>query len=166
VFQRLAPKSNSTDSLTEVEPSLAEADLRSVEDKSSLLPLEPSLDAAAASTALLPPGTLSSIPDAAPTQALLQHRTALQEELSMQLAQMAGQLRRNAEHFSSALVADQAIVRNAEENISANFEVIKQERVRLRDHRSKSLGTTCLTITSVLVVSIAFVMMLFIVRLT
>jgi hypothetical protein len=90
----------------------------------------------------------------------------LQEELSVQLAQMAGQLRRNAEHFSSALAADQAVLRNTEEKIGANFDVMKQERVRLRDHRSKSLGTTCLTITSVLVVLISFVVMFFIVRLT
>jgi SNARE protein 1 len=96
----------------------------------------------------------------------LQHRTALQEELSSQLAQMAGQLRRNAEHFSTALAADQAVLSNAEEKIGANFDVMKQERVRLRDHRSRSLGTTCLTITSVLMVSIAFVIMLFIFRLT
>jgi SNARE protein 1 len=96
----------------------------------------------------------------------LQHRTALQEELSSQLAQMAGQLRRNAEHFSTALAADQAVLSNAEEKIGANLDVMKQERVRLRDHRSRSFGTTCLTITSVLVVSIAFVIMLFIFRLT
>jgi hypothetical protein len=61
--------------------------------------------------------------DAAPTQTLLQHRTALQEELSAQLAQMAGQLRSNAECFSNALAADQAVLRNAEEKIGANFDV-------------------------------------------
>ena len=155
----------------EVEPSAADAELlRSAEEESSLLPLEPSLNADTASAVLLRPRTpaspLSSIADAAPTQTLLQHRTALQEELSSQLAQMAGQLRRNAEHFSTALAADQAVLSNAEEKIGANFDVMKQERVRLRDHRSRSLGTTCLTITSVLVVSIAFVIMLFIFRLT
>jgi Membrane fusion protein Use1 len=165
VFQRLAPSSDVT--------SGPDADLfRPTEEESSLLPLEPSLDATTiASPVRLPPGTpraplSSTTGDATPTQALLQHRTVLQEELSAQLAQMAGQLRRNAEHFSSALAADQAVLRNAEEKIGANFDVMKQERVRLRDHRSKSLGTTCLTITSVLVVLIAFVIVFFILRLT
>ena len=91
---------------------------------------------------------------------------ALQEELSVQLAQMAGQLRRNAEHFSSALAADQVVLQGAEGKVGANLDVMKRERVRLRDHRGKSLGTTCLTISSVLVVTIAFIVMLFILRFT
>jgi hypothetical protein len=51
-----------------------------------------------------------------------QYRTALQE-LSAQLAQMTGQLRSNAEYFSNAVAADQAVLRNAEEKIGANFDV-------------------------------------------
>ena len=98
--------------------------------------------------------------------ALLQNSTALQEELAAQLAQMAGQLRRNAEHFSGALVADQAVLRAAEEKVGANLDVMKRERVRLRDHRGKALGTTCLTISSVLVVAIAFLVMFFVIRFT
>ncbi|KAH9166259.1 hypothetical protein EDB89DRAFT_2233000 [Lactarius sanguifluus] len=50
--------------------------------------------------------------DAASASALLRNSTALHEELA---AQMAGQLRRNAEHFSGALVADQGVLRVAEE---------------------------------------------------
>ncbi|KAF8491203.1 hypothetical protein F5888DRAFT_1737727 [Russula emetica] len=84
---------------------------------------------------------LASAPDAAPAQGLLQHCTALQEELSAQVAQMAGQLRRNAERFSTALAADQAVLRSTEGKIGANYDVMKRERVRLRDHRGKSLGT-------------------------
>jgi len=88
--------------------------------------------------------------------------TALQEELSAQLAQMAGELRRNAEHFSTALAADQAVLRSIEEKVGADYDVMKKrERVRLRDHRGKSFGTTCLTITSVLVVAVAFLVMFF-----
>ncbi|KAH9174062.1 hypothetical protein EDB89DRAFT_1954528 [Lactarius sanguifluus] len=49
---------------------------------------------------------------------------------------MAGQLRRNAEHVSGALAA--------EEKAGANLDVTKRERARLRDHRGKALGTTCL----------------------
>ncbi|KAH9016548.1 hypothetical protein EDB85DRAFT_2019272, partial [Lactarius pseudohatsudake] len=47
---------------------------------------------------------------------------------------MAGQLRRNAEHVSGALAAG--------EKAGANLDVMKQERVQLRDHRGKALGTT------------------------
>lgn len=79
---------------------------------------------------------------------------------------MAGQLRRNAEHFSGALVADQAVLSAAEEKVGANLDVMKRERVRLRDHRGKALGTTCLTISSVLIVAIAFLVMFFVIRFT
>jgi hypothetical protein len=79
---------------------------------------------------------------------------------------MAGQLRRNAEHFSGALVADQAVLGAAEEKVGANLDVMKRERVRLRDHRGKALGTTCLTLSSVLVVAIAFLVMFFVIRFT
>ncbi|KAH9953513.1 hypothetical protein BGW80DRAFT_1409680, partial [Lactifluus volemus] len=111
VFQRIAPTSDVT--------SGPNADVfRSTEEESSLLPLEPH-----STLQLSRPVPLSSTTaDGTPTQALLQHRTVLQEELSAQLAQMAGQLRRNAEHFSSALAADQAVLRNTEEKIGANFD--------------------------------------------
>jgi len=146
--------------------------LGSAEEESPRLPLEHTLNEGAAAPSILlqptiPAPSLASAADAAPAQqGLLQHGTALQEELSAQLAQMAGQLRRNAEHFSTALAADQAVLRSAEEKIGANYDVMKRERVRLRDHRGKSLGTTCLTITSVLVVSVAFLVMFFLLRFT
>ncbi|KAH9161877.1 hypothetical protein EDB89DRAFT_2028445, partial [Lactarius sanguifluus] len=47
---------------------------------------------------------------------------------------MVGQLRRNAERGSGALAAG--------EKAGANLDVMKRERVRLRDHRGKALGTT------------------------
>ncbi|KAH9022887.1 hypothetical protein EDB85DRAFT_1993131 [Lactarius pseudohatsudake] len=55
---------------------------------------------------------------------------------------MAGQLQRNAEHVSSALAAG--------EKAGANLDVMKRERVRLRDHHGKALGTTCLRPSSLL----------------
>ncbi|KAH9031036.1 hypothetical protein EDB85DRAFT_2275550 [Lactarius pseudohatsudake] len=69
--------------------------------------------------------------------------------------QLRRQLRRNAEHFSSALGADEGVLRAAEERMVANLDVVKRERERLRDHRGKALGTTCLAISSVVVVAIA-----------
>ena len=174
MIQRLASSSDATSGPIEVfKPPAADVGLllSSVEEESPRLPLDNTLDVGAtASSILLPPRipapSLASAADAAPAQGLLQHSTALQEELSAQLAQMAGQLRRNAEHFSTALAADQAVLRSAEEKIGTNYDVMKRERVRLRDHRGKSLGTTCLTITSVLVVAIAFLVMFFLLRFT
>ncbi|KAH9016562.1 hypothetical protein EDB85DRAFT_2291100 [Lactarius pseudohatsudake] len=89
--------------------------------------------------------------DTASESALLHHITELQEELAAQLAQMAGQLRRNAEHVSGALEADQGVLRAAEEKVSANLDMMKRERIR-RDHHGTALGTTCLTISSIVVV--------------
>jgi SNARE protein 1 len=159
--------------IEEVEPPAADVNLLlgSAEDESSRHSLEPLVDADAAAPSIplpprIPPPPSASAADAAPAQGLLQHSTALQEELSAQLAQMAGQLRRNAEHFSTALAADQAVLRNAEEKIGANYDVMKRERVRLRDHRGRSLGTTCLTLASVLVVAVAFLVMFFVLRFT
>jgi hypothetical protein len=169
VVQRLAPPSDVTSGpLEEIGPSASDVDLLlgSAEKDDP----RDSLDADTLSTSFLPPklqtSPLVSTTDAAPSQALLQHSTAVQEELSAQLAQMAGQLRRNAEHFSKALAADQVVLRDAEEKVGTNYDVMKRERVRLRDHRGKSIGTTCLTITSILVVTVAFVVMLFILRFT
>jgi SNARE protein 1 len=174
VVQRLASPSDVTSApIEEFEPPAADVSLLlgSAEEESPRHPVDNTRDeGAAAPSVLLPPRipapSLASAADAAPAQGLLQHSTALQEELSAQLAQMAGQLRRNAEHFSTTLAADQAVLRSAEENIGANYDVMKRERVRLRDHRGKSLGTTCLTISSVLVVAIAFLVMFFLLRFT
>ncbi|THH14283.1 hypothetical protein EW146_g6026 [Bondarzewia mesenterica] len=110
--------------------------------------------------------TTSTSSQPAPASAFVQNSSAVQEELSAQLAQMAGQLRRNAVHFSEALARDQAVVDVAEEKIGANYDAMKKERVRLRDHRAKSMGTTCLTLTSIFVVAVAFIWMFFIIRFT
>ncbi|KAI0061617.1 hypothetical protein BV25DRAFT_1886327 [Artomyces pyxidatus] len=116
------------------------------------------------------PANLPSLPSATtatvPQPAFLQNSAALQEELSAQLAQMAGQLRRNALHFSESLAQDQAVMKDTEEKIGANYDVMKKERVRLRDHRGKSMGTTCLTFLSLIVVLVAFILMFFVIRLT
>jgi len=100
------------------------------------------------------------------TTAFMQNSTALQQDMSAQLAMMSGQLRRNAMHFSESLARDQTVMKDAEEKISQNYDTMKRERVRLRDHHGKSWGTTCLTVSSVLVVAIAFVMMYLLIRFT
>lgn len=91
---------------------------------------------------------------------------AVHEELSAQLAQMASQLKRNAIHFSDTLVRDQAVVDDTKFKMESNFDVLHEERTRLRDHTGKSRGTTWLTIFSVITVFVSFFVMFFIIRFT
>ncbi|GJE92825.1 SNARE domain-containing protein [Phanerochaete sordida] len=98
--------------------------------------------------------------------AFLQNSAALQEEMSEQLAAMAAQLKRNAMHFAGALDADKAVVQAAQEKLERNHDVMSKERVRLRDHRSKSWGTTWLVILSMVVAVVGFIMTFFIIKFT
>lgn len=100
------------------------------------------------------------------TPAILQNSRVVQEELSEQLALMARQLRRNATHFSDSLAKDKVVVDAMQEKLEGNFDLLKKERIRLRDFRGKSGGTTCLVIMSVIVVVIAFIFMVFVIRVT
>ena len=86
--------------------------------------------------------------------------------MSEQLANMAAQLKRNAIHFAGSLDKDKAIVQEAQEKLEKNFDVMSKERVRLRDHRSKSWGTTWIVILSIVVVTIGFILSFFVIRLT
>ncbi|KAH9174071.1 hypothetical protein EDB89DRAFT_1954591 [Lactarius sanguifluus] len=109
-------------------------------------------------TFMPPDGTLSTtggrtMGDAASASAVLQ------EELAAQLAHVAGQLRRNAEHFSRRAGGEpEGVRRVAEEKVGANHEVMRQERERLCDRRWKALGTTCLAISNVFIAIAVLVM--------
>ena len=92
--------------------------------------------------------------------------TAVHEELSAQLAQMATQLKRNAIHFSDTLAKDQAVVEETKLKLESNFDELQKERTRLRDHSGKSSGTTWLIVFSVIAVLVSFFVMFFIIRLT
>lgn len=96
----------------------------------------------------------------------LQNSTALQQELSDQLAQMATQLKRNAVHFSGTLARDQAVVEETKTKLESNFDDMHKERIRLRDHRGKSGSTTCLVVLIVLTVVLLFMLMVSIIRFT
>lgn len=86
--------------------------------------------------------------------------------MSAQLAAMATQLRRNAQHFASSLDADKAVVQAAQEKIERNHDVMQTERVRLRDHHTKSWGTTWITVLSMVVVVAGFLISFFVIRIT
>ncbi|KAF8069884.1 hypothetical protein FPV67DRAFT_1485240, partial [Lyophyllum atratum] len=96
----------------------------------------------------------------------LQNTNALQHELSDQLAQMATQLKRNAVHFSDTLSRDQAVVEETQGKLEGNFDVMQKERIRLRDHRGKSWGTTWLVMAIVFTVVLLFMLMVSIIRFT
>lgn len=163
-------------SLPETEPSPSDpaTTLLPVEDVAHELLLTPSDSHALTrgpinpSEVLLPP----SLPAAAQksgtqaTPAFMQNSAALQGELSAQLAQMATQLKRNAVHFANALEKDKAVVQETQEKLERNHDVMSKERVRLRDHRSKSWGTTWITVLSLVVVLIGFFMTFLVIRIT
>ncbi|CAL1706007.1 unnamed protein product [Somion occarium] len=98
--------------------------------------------------------------------AFLQNSTALQEELSAQLAHMATQLKNNTLHFASSLEKDKSVLTEAQEKLERNYDVMTKERVRLRDHHSKSWGTTWITILSIIVAIVGFMLTFFVIRLT
>ncbi|KAH9940382.1 uncharacterized protein BXZ73DRAFT_42820 [Epithele typhae] len=120
------------------------------------------------SETLLPPSHIApaakTTTEAAP--AFMQNSKQLQEELAAQLAQMATQLKRNAIHFAGALETDKAVVLDAQEKLERNHDVMSRERVRLRDHHSKSWGTTWITLLSLVVVAIGFFLTFLVIRVT
>lgn len=89
-----------------------------------------------------------------------------QEDLSDQLAQMAAQLKRNAQSFAAQLHEDNALVQLAHDQLEGVHTRVKTEKTTLRDFRGKSGYTTCMVIGAVVVVMISWVMMFFMIKLT
>jgi hypothetical protein len=129
-------------------------------------PMQTSVDPTASLIPANAPSTTSKAPLSSGAPAFLQNSASLQEEMSEQLAQMAAQLKRNAVHFANALEKDKVVVEDAQGKMERNFDVLSKERVRLRDHRSKSWGTTWLVVLSMLVAAIGFVLTFFVIRIT
>ena len=75
-------------------------------------------------------------------------------------------MKRNAMHFAGALDADKALVQAAAGKLETNYDAMTKERVRLRDHRAKSWGTTWLVILSMVVVVVGFILSFFVIRIT
>ncbi|EIW83187.1 hypothetical protein CONPUDRAFT_152221 [Coniophora puteana RWD-64-598 SS2] len=115
---------------------------------------------------LLPPTLPAATSKLNATPTIIQNSRARQEELSEQLALMATQLKRNATHFSDSLEKDKSAVEDLQEKLDSNFDVMKKERLRLRDFRGKSGSTTCLVIMSIIAVLVSFIMMVFFIRVT
>lgn len=79
---------------------------------------------------------------------------------------MATQLKRNAIHFSESLSNDKAVVQEAQEKLESNHDIMNRERIRVRDLRGKTGGTTCLVVMSIVAVLVAFIFMVLIIRAT
>ncbi|CAE6439090.1 unnamed protein product [Rhizoctonia solani] len=89
-----------------------------------------------------------------------------QEDLSEQLAQMAAQLKRNAQTFAAQLHEDNALVQLAHDQLEGVHTRVKTERTTLRNFSSKSGYTTCMTIGIIIVVVISWVMMFLMIKVT
>ncbi|KAJ7291146.1 hypothetical protein C8J57DRAFT_1271508 [Mycena rebaudengoi] len=118
-------------------------------------------------TTLLPssfPGSATKSTTTALEPRFLQNSTAVQRELSEQLAMMATQLKRNAIHFSESLAKDQGVVEETEQKLGGNFGYMQKTRLRTRDLRGKTGSTTCLSLFIILAVSLLFFLMIWVIR--
>ncbi|KIK54648.1 hypothetical protein GYMLUDRAFT_48560 [Collybiopsis luxurians FD-317 M1] len=114
---------------------------------------------------LIPPATKSTT-TAVTSGAFLENSKARQEAMTEQLAQMAVQLRKNAQHFSTSLAEDKTVIEETQTKLESNFGTMQKERIRLRDHRGKSGSTTCLVIFAIVGVLVTFTFMVALIRLT
>ncbi|KAF8578030.1 hypothetical protein K439DRAFT_1363316 [Ramaria rubella] len=162
---------DSTPEHKDAEPS-PEAELIPSEPVSSERPLVESGPDPASD--LLPSSSVPHVPESArassfkppSASSLLSASLQTHEELSNELARMATQLKRNTQFFSESLDKDKTLVQSAAEVLEKNYDSMTKERVRLKDHRGKSFGTTWMVFGSLLAVSIAWIFMFFIIRLT
>jgi hypothetical protein len=140
--------------------------------------------AAAVSRMLLPSEELSPVPAVVPTlfptspsavppakvttisSDYLSTSRQTQEDISQRLAEMATQLRRNAQYFSAALEDDKDALAEADAKINTNLSVMQKERGRLGTYSNKSRGTTWLVVSAIVVVAVSWVVMFFVIRVT
>jgi hypothetical protein len=90
----------------------------------------------------------------------------MQDSLTAELAQMARQLKLNTLHFSSSLDKDTALLAEAEGRLGQNLGKMKQEGGRLGSYSRQGRATTCFVVAAVAAVSLAWVVMFFLIRLT
>ncbi|EDR00417.1 uncharacterized protein LACBIDRAFT_314363 [Laccaria bicolor S238N-H82] len=116
-------------------------------------------------TALAPTNTDALIPRKPPTSTPSNPaHTSLQSSLSLQLSQMATQLKRNAEHFQQTLEKDNALLQITSQKIEENYDAMGKARVMLKDLTGKSGGTTWLVVAIVMCVLGVFVAMVGVIR--
>jgi hypothetical protein len=100
------------------------------------------------------------------TSAFLTTSRQTQEEITARMAEMATQLKKNAQFFGKALEDDKEAIAQAEALLEKNMATTQKERGRLGAYSGKSRGTTWLVFLSVAVVGVAWVLMFFLIRIT
>jgi Membrane fusion protein Use1 len=132
-----------------------------------LLPSEELSPTVVATTSLLPPTseTSSEKPSTISPEFLTASRQT-QDEISQRLAEMAVQLRRNAQQFSAALEDDKEALAEADSKLDKNYTVMQKERGRLSTYSAKSRSTTWIVVLSISVGGIAWIVMFFLIRVT
>ncbi|KAG8714868.1 hypothetical protein FRC08_011336 [Ceratobasidium sp. 394] len=139
-------------------PATPRPEPKSSSPESSESPTEPLLPHSRPSAPAAP-----QIPD---MPAFMHTSLQTQEDLSEQLAQMAAQLKRNAQTFAAQLHEDNALVQLAHDQLEGVHTRVKTERTTLRDFRGKSGYTTCMVMGAVAVVMVSWVMMFFLIKVT
>lgn len=114
------------------------------------------------SSSTVPP--TASSPNIPKRHYLQQTTNALHEALSDQLALMATQLKRNAQHFSASLEKDKAVIEETQEKMEGNLGLMMKEKIRLRDFRARSKGSLWMVMAIVVVVLVLFVVMVGVIR--
>jgi SNARE protein 1 len=126
-----------------------------------LLPTEELPPPVATASTVLSPTKISAI-----SPEFLTASRQTQDEVTQRLAEMAAQLRRNAQHFSQALDDDKEAMSMVDSKLDTNLTVMQKTRGRLGTYSSTSRGTTWLVVLSLLTVGVAWMVMFFVIRLT
>ncbi|KAF7301253.1 hypothetical protein MIND_00690100 [Mycena indigotica] len=124
----------------------------------------------------LPPDTLiplttTLLPSEKPTKSTavqqnptLQHATLRQREMADQMAVMAEQLKRNSVYFAELLEKDKRAMEETEAKLEGNYGFMQKTRLRTRDLRGKTGGTTCLVLLIIVFVTVLFMFMVSLIR--
>ncbi|KAF7331640.1 hypothetical protein MKEN_00043700 [Mycena kentingensis (nom. inval.)] len=94
----------------------------------------------------------------------LQNSTLRQREMADQMAVMAEQLKRNSVYFAELLEKDKRVMEETEHKLGENFGYMQKTRLRTRDLRGKTGGTTCLVLLIVVFVTVLFFFMVSLIR--
>jgi hypothetical protein len=107
---------------------------------------------------------VEKVDEVKPTE--LQSERSIQDSLSGELLRMAGILKANSMAFADALERDRKILEEAGEKLQGNLTLMTRTRGRLGEYSQKARGMGWLTLGSVAVVCMSWVVMFILIRLT
>ncbi|GAA6064163.1 hypothetical protein JCM10212_002985 [Sporobolomyces blumeae] len=100
------------------------------------------------------------------SEGLLSHHHALQSSLLTDLTTLSSRLKSSTETFSTNLSKDKEVMRNAEKQLDENESRIKGQQERLKGVRGKTRGTTCWTLSVLVVVAAMWVGVFLLIKVT